>query len=614
MSDLPMPAVDSAATPANDMSVPVVEPIRTSHSARAIHGLLGEDILVGADPEKKGKQSMETQNAERSSSDEEVDQPHVSIFTMIKARFPWWKMALHVFLGCFFTAWWVSIIVQDKHRHQWLIPTILWMMIMVRLITFHSRILYILLGYAAIVWNYCVNILETKLLPNRLHRTLLGATITVGVILLGTFVPESTVDSQRGDRAISFLGLVVAVAGLYATLRDRSKINWRAVIGGILMQFIIAIFVLQTKCGYDVFNFISQLARELLGYAKDGVAFLTDADISVLPYFFFGVLPAVAFFVAFIHILYYFHIMQWAIRKVAVFFFWSLRVSGAEAVTASGSPFLGIGESSVLIKDLLPFATKAEIHQLMTSGFSTISGSVLVSYIGLGLNPQAMVSSCVMSIPASLAVSKLRYPETEITVSSKVEVGEIHVDEESKPKNVLQAFSNGASLGLRIAGIMMIQCLCIISLVALCNGILTWFGKFWNIGQLTLELIFGYILYPVSFFLGTPRAEILHVSRLIAIKVVQNEYAAYVALLNDPAYANLSKRATIIATYALCGFSNFGSMGIQIGVLGTLAPKKVHAIAEVIVSSLICGLLATLTSTAIAGMVMKDLNNFIIHN
>ncbi|CAK7890872.1 hypothetical protein CAAN1_01S02520 [[Candida] anglica] len=544
---------------------------------------------------------------------DETDTSSISYVNQIKSRFPHYKLAIHIFWGCFFTAWWISIIAQDKHRPKWLIPTIFWGMMMVRLITFHSRILYILLGYVKYVWDYFCDIIYTKLFPSRPIRLLVGGIITLAVILVGTFVPSETEYSKRADRAVSFFGVVVTIAGLYITSNNRSKIQWRTVIAGLLMQFIIALFVLRTKCGYDVFNFISTLARELLGFAKDGVAFLTNAEVSAYGMFFFAVLPAVAFFVAFIHILYYFGIMQWCIRKFAYFFFWALKVTGAEAVTAAGSPFLGIGESSVLVKDFMPFLTKAEIHQVMCSGFSTISGSVLVGYIGLGLNPQAMVSSCVMSIPASLAISKLRYPETEIAVtSSRCEVTDNIENEENKPVNVLQAFANGAGLGLRIAGFMMIQCMCIIALVALINGVLTWFGKFWNIHHLTLELMLSYILYPVSFLLGTPRSEILLVSKLIATKIIQNEYNAYSIMLNDAPYNEMSKRATIIATYALCGFSNLGSMGIQIGVLGTLAPKKVKDIASVIVSSLISGLLATLLSTAIAAMVMHDLGGFVV--
>lgn len=530
----------------------------------------------------------------------------------MKIRYPYWKQVLQVIVGCFFTAWWLSIIIQKKHRHQWLIPTVLWGMIMVRLISWNFRILPWMLRQVQIVWNYATNIVYTKLLVTRPRRLLVGAIITVAVILLGTFVPTETSYSKREDRAISFFGVLVAVFGLWLSSKHRSKIQWNSVIGGILMQFIVALFVLRTKCGFDVFNFISTLARELLGFAKDGVAFLTNTEVSQFGMFFFTVLPAVAFFVAFVHILYYFGIVQWAIIKFAHFFFWSLRVLGAEAITAAASPFIGIGESAILIKDFMPYLTKGELHQIMTSGFSTISGAVLVGYIGLGLNPQALVSSCVMSIPASIAVSKLRHPEIDEPLTS----GKVHFPEkdesEERPHNVLQAFSEGATLGLKIAGTMMIQCMCIIGLVALINGILTWFGNYWNIHHFSLELIGSYILYPVTFLLGTPRDEIYHVSKLIATKFIQNEFVAYNLLMNESPYNEMSKRGTLIATYALCGFANLGSVGITLGVLNTLTNNsRAKDISALILSALLLGMIATLLSAAIAAMVMHDLNGFL---
>lgn len=538
----------------------------------------------------------------------------------LKIRFPYYRLAIDIFIGCFFTAWWLSIVIQPKHRHQWLIPTVIWGMIMVRLITWHIKILPWLLNKVKIVWDFFTGYVY-KVLSKKYQRLITGAVITVGVILLGTFVPSETEYSKRKDRAISFFGCIVAIFLLFVTSKAPSKINWNAVIGGMLMQFIIALFVLRTKCGYDVFNFISTLARELLGFAKDGVAFLTNKDVSQLGMFFFTVLPSVAFFVAFIHIWYYFGVIQWAIRKFAYFFFWTLRVSGAEAITAAASPFISIGESAILIKDLMPYLTKAELHQIMTSGFSTISGAVLVGYIGLGLNPQALVSSCVMSIPASLAVSKLRYPELENPISSgTVMIPKVEDPEEARekskdePQNVLQAFSNGATLGLRIAGTMMIQCMCIIGLVALCNGILTWFGNYWNIDHLTLELILSYIFYPIGFLLGTPRNEILLVSKLIAYKFIQNEYVAYNLLTNEAPYNEMSKRGTLIATYACCGFANLGSLGITLGVLNTLTNNsRAKDISSSIISALFCGAIATMLSAAIAGMVMHDLNTFHIN-
>lgn len=530
----------------------------------------------------------------------------------IKRRFPYYRLVIHGFVGLFFTAWWVSIIAQEKQRPKWLIPTIFWLMITIRLITWHCRVLPWALGKVRIVWDYCTEIIYTKIFVKRWQRLVAGAVIVVSAILLGTFIPTNTVYSERSDRAISFFGIVVAVLGLFATSRNHKKVQWNTVIGGILMQFIVALFVLRTKAGYDIFNFISTLARELLGFAKNGVAFLTNTEIANIGMFFFAVLPAVIFFVAFVHIWYYFGVIQWAIEKFAYFFFWSLRVSGAEAITAAASPFIGIGESAILIKDLLPFLTKAELHQVMTSGFSTISGAVLVGYIGLGLNPQALVSSCVMSIPASLAVSKLRYPETEVPVScGTVSIPKHAEDDADSPKNVLQAFSNGATLGLKIAGTMLTQCLCIIALVAFINGVLGWFGRFWNIDHLSMELMLSYILYPVSFLLGTPRSEILHVSKLIGTKFIQNEFVAYSMLIHDAPFNTMSRRGTLIATYSLCGFSNLGSMGITLGVLNTLTnSSRAKDISQTIVSALITGGIATLTSAAMAGMVIHDLDNF----
>ncbi|KAI5968853.1 hypothetical protein CANMA_002027 [Candida margitis] len=551
---------------------------------------------------------------------EPATKSHLTYWQRFKLKFPWYKIAFQIFLGCFFTSWWLSIVIQPKHRHQWLIPTVIWGMIMVRLITWHWRILPWCLKYVKYVWDSCCDFIYTKLFPQRYQRLLAGAAIVIAVVLLGTFIPTETDFSKRPDRAVSFFGCLVAVFGLFVTSKNPTKIQWNTVIGGFLMQYIVALFVLRTKCGFDVFNFISTLARELLGFAKDGVAFLTDQEIANKSWFFFTVLPSVAFFVAFVHIWYYFGVIQWGIRKFAFFFFWSLRVSGAEAMTAAASPFIGIGESAILIKDLMPYLTKAELHQVMTSGFSTISGAVLVGYIGLGLNPQALVSSCVMSIPASLAVSKLRYPETDIPVSNgqiiitdnqKANNNEAEEDKD-KPQNVLQAFSNGATLGLKIAGTMMIQCMCIIALVALCNGILTWFGNYWNIHELTLELMLSYLFYPIGFLLGTPRNEILLVTKLIAYKFVQNEYVAYNLLINEAPYNQLSPRGTLIATYACCGFANLGSLGITLGVLNTLTNNsRAKDISQSIMSALFCGGIATLTSAAISGMVLHDLKNFI---
>ncbi|KAK6457983.1 concentrative Na+-nucleoside cotransporte [Scheffersomyces xylosifermentans] len=593
-----------------------ISPVKSAgHQSIVENDTKPAQIDLESQKEKEASSSDELQESKEISDNESqigevASKAHLSWSQKLKIRFPQYKLFFHIFLGCFFTSWWLSIIIQKKHRHQWLIPTVFWGMLMVRLISWHCKILPWALGKVQIVWDYFTNIIYTKIFPKRSQRLIAGTVVTLAAILLGTFIPTETEYSKRPDRAISFFGCLVAIFGLFITSRNPRKIQWHTVIGGMLMQFIVALFVLRTKAGFDVFNFISTLARELLGFAKAGVAFLTSTEISNLGMFFFTVLPSVAFFVAFIHIWYYFGLIQWAIGKFAYFFFWTLRVSGAEAITAAASPFVGIGESAILIKDLMPYLTKAELHQIMTSGFSTISGAVLVGYIGLGLNAQALVSSCVMSIPASLAVSKLRYPETEESISA----GRVIIPtnkEDDKPQNVLQAFSHGATLGLRIAGTMMIQCLCIIGLVALINGVLGWFGQFWNIKGLSLELMLSYILYPLSFLLGPPRDEIMHISKLLAHKFIQNEYVAYNMLITEAPYNAMSARGTLIATYACCGFANLGSVGITLGVLNTLTNNsRAKDIAASILSALVCGFVSTSMSAALAGMVMHDLGEF----
>lgn len=203
-----------------------------------------------------------------------------------------------------------------------------------------------------------------------------------------------------------------------------------------------------------------------------------------------------------------------------------MRVSGAEAVVAAASPFVGQGESAMLIRPFIPHLTDAELHQVMTSGFATIAGSVLAAYIGMGISPTALISSCVMSIPASLAISKLRYPETEESLTA----GKIVIPEtdEEKPQNSLHAFGNGSWLGIKIGGMIVAALLCILALLGLTNGLLTWWGHYLNIHDpdLTVELILGYLFYPIAFLLGVQREDVLQVSQLIGIKVVANEFIA----------------------------------------------------------------------------------------
>lgn len=362
---------------------------------------------------------------------------------------------------------------MHRHDYGWLIPFILYLAISLR-IGFNFVPVTCVMRPAR--WAYSNTFVRVyNIIPHK-YRTWVAALGTVAIICIGSFVPEASVDNTRGSRAISIFGLIVILFVLWLTSRNRKRIPWHTVIGGMLTQFIMAVFVLKTKAGYDIFSFISYLARAFLGFANQGTAFITDESIVNLNYFITSVIPAIIFFIAVVQSLYHVGLLQWFIVKFATFFFWTLRVSGAEATVAAASPFLGQGESVMLIRPFVEYLTQAEIHQIMCSGFATIAGSVLVGYISLGLDAQALVSSCIMSIPASLTVSKMRYPETEETITS----GRVHIpkDDSEQATNILHAFSNGAWLGIKIGGTIVAVLLSIISMIGLINGLLGWWGRY----------------------------------------------------------------------------------------------------------------------------------------
>ncbi|KAI9837113.1 MAG: hypothetical protein M1819_000764 [Sarea resinae] len=515
-----------------------------------------------------------------------------------------YRVFVHIFIWLLFTGWWIAGLILHRYDIGWIKPFLLWLAITLRLIFFHAPITIVTIPMH-FVWNH-TGVRFAQLIPDKL-KIPLGALLTVSVILIGSFVSKESQDNTRANRAVSLFGLVVFLAALYATSRNRKAIKWHTVIVGMLTQFIIALFVLRTGTGYDIFNFVSGLARDLLGFADQGTSFLTDSSVPKTGWFLVSVLPAIIFFVALVQLFYFWGILQWFIGKFAVFFFWSMRVSGAEAVVAAASPFIGQGESAMLIKPFVAHLTNAELHQVMTSGYATIAGSVLVAYISLGVNPQALVSSCVMSIPASLAISKLRYPETEETLTAGRVV--IPDDDQHKAANSLHAFANGAWLGLKIAGMIMATLLCILGLLGLVNGLLTWWGHYLNINDppLTVELIVGYICYPIAFLLGVPRnGDLVKVGRLIGTKLIANEFVAYTDLQTDAMYKDLSPRSRLIATYALCGFANIGSLGTQIGVLSQLAPSRGGDVARLAISALIAGAISTFTSASIAGLLIQN--------
>jgi CNT family concentrative nucleoside transporter len=467
----------------------------------------------GTPPDYSDHEKAEPGLVASTASDGELRRPGIMGF-LIRHKRP----IIHMAIFLLFTGWWIASLVLHRHDKNWVVPFLLWLAITLRLIFFHVPIRYVS-GPIRWVWHHTAVVIY-DMIPAR-FRTLAGAFVAIATILVGSFASEEVADNTRENRAVSLFGMAFFLFFLWLTSADRKRINWRTVIGGMLGQYIIGLFVLRTGVGYSIFRFIADRAADLLGFARDGVAFLTNDETSQILWFFFSVLPAIIFFISLVQVMYYIGFIQWFIMKFATFVFWALNVSGAEAVVAAATPFIGQGESAMLVRPFVPHMTKAELHQIMTCGFATISGSVLVGYTALGLNKEALVSSCIMSIPASIAISKMRYPETEETLTAGRVV--IPDDDEHKAENALQAFANGAWLGIKIAGTILATLLCIIALVAFINGLLTWWGHYLNINspELTLQTILGYCLYIVSFLLGVPRnSDLLKVARLIAEKII----------------------------------------------------------------------------------------------
>ncbi|KAG0706038.1 Na+ dependent nucleoside transporter C-terminus-domain-containing protein [Suillus ampliporus] len=505
-------------------------------------------------------------------------------------------------LAALVLGWWISATILKATRGRWLVQTIFaWFF----LITIAFRFIpnSVVTEPIAAVWIPYVQ--EPWYRLPRTVRMTTGWLCLLGIVFGSAFGFPLTGNSDYGHRAISVLGLFVFQCGFYLSSTNRSAICWPTVVVGLFLQQAIALFVLKSGAGFSLFKYIADLANDFLSQSLVGAQFFFDAETIAKKWFFVNTLSAIIFFIATIQMLYYLGVMQWIIKGFAWFFFKLMNVSGAEAVVAAASPWVGQGESACLVKPYVDIMTPSELHLVMTSGFSTISGAVLTAYIALGVPPQNLVTSSVMSIPASISISKMRIPELEEPVTR----GRIVVDrgdtDKNRPVNALHAFSLGGLFGLNVAGQILTNVLTILSLVATINAVLTWVGHGFGIHQLTLQLILGYIGYPVAFFLGVPSAEILRVSQLLATKLIENEFAAYLELSSIQASSNpLSQRAFTIASYSLCGFANLGSLGIQIGVLSALAPSRGKTIAKLATSAMICGFISTLQTAGIAGMLV----------
>ncbi|KAG7580055.1 hypothetical protein FFLO_00026 [Filobasidium floriforme] len=504
--------------------------------------------------------------------------------------------------------WWIPGIIREETRHYWIITTVFtWFFIL--LILFHNNkyisqkpFIRIIESTWGLVFEKPWNMMSHKV------KLIVSWVALLALYLGSAFGIPPTEKSPYKWRAVGLCGMVLLYGGIYLTSTNRSAVKARTTILGLGFQMILGLFVFKTDAGLDLFTWVALACADFLrqGALGGGTFFwrsiIDNGDFAT------NTLSSIIFFVAFATALYYSGVMSWVLKKFGWLFYKSFGLSGAESIVAAASPFIGQGENCILVKPYVKDMTVSELHQALTSGFATIAGSVFIAYVTLGIPAKDLLTSSLMSIPAAIALSKIAVPETE----SPKTFGNIEInkgDDEDDSYNLLHSFSNGAWLGLRVAGLIFANVLCVVSALYAFNGLLAWIGQFWGIARsgpnsLSLELIFGYILYPLTFMLGVPPADVLQVSKLIATKIIANEFVAFESLAtqtkNDPTW--ISGRAQLIASYALCGFGNLASGGISIGILAALAPNRMVDIVRLAPRALVTGIVATLSTACIAGL------------
>jgi len=418
-------------------------------------------------------------------------------------------------------------------------------------------------------------------------------------------------------RLISGFGIIVMLLLAWALGTNRNIRNNRVLIGGLGLQLILAVLVMRTTEGNAVFTVIGSMFSGMLDFVDEGSEGVFGANYGEF-FFAFKVLPTIIFFSSLMAILYYLRVMQPIVQAMAWLMRITFKTSGAETLAAAANVFVGQTEAPLVVKPYISRMTKSELMSLMVGGFATISGGILAAYIGMGIDATHLVSASVISAPAALVIAKLMQPEVDepATLGSGVAI-DVEAD---GPVNVVDAATQGASVGLKLALNVGAMLIAFLALLALAKWIFSSTGEAleWSINlvagegavdfQWSLESAMGYCFAPLAWVMGIEWSECIKAGELLSYKVIANEFIAYDLLADvqsDPATA-LSDRTTMILTYALCGFANFGSIGIQIAGIGGLAPERRGDLAKLSVRAMIGGTLAAFMTACFAGLLYGE--------
>ena len=401
------------------------------------------------------------------------------------------------------------------------------------------------------------------------------------------------------ERFIALLGLGLFVGFAYLISVDRRAVRWRPVLWGLALQLLFALFILRTAVGLALFQWLGEVVSAFLDFSDEGAAFVFGENFQDF-FFAFKVLPTIIFFSAFISLFYHYGILQKAVKGVAWVMMRTMKTSGSETLSAAGNIFVGQTEAPLLIKPYVESMTMSELHAVMTGGFATIAGGVLAAYVSFGIPPRHLIAASVMSAPAALAISKIMYPETEMSPTQ----GSVDIKVVRTTANGVDAIAAGALDGLKLALNVGALIIAFLAILAAFNALLGFIGGLFGYPDFSLEIILATLLAPVAWLMGVPWADCSEVGTLLGKKTILNEFIAYLdlqALIEENA---ISERATVIATYALCGFANIGSIGIQIGGIGGIAPTRRSDLARISIRAMIAGTLACFMTACIAGILL----------
>lgn len=424
---------------------------------------------------------------------------------------------------------------------------------------------------------------------------------------------------------VGLLGIASILGTAYLMSNNRKAINYRLVISGLVLQLIMAIFVLKVEFGQELFRHIGDGITALLGFSDEGAGFVfgplvkhPENLVKVFgvgsDYIFaFRVVPTIIFVSSLVSISYYLGIMQRVVQIVARLVAIIMGASGSEALSNAASVFVGQVEAQLLIKPYVPSMTMSELLASMTGSMACVAGGVLAVYIGLGIKASYLLTASIMAAPGGLVIAKIVWPETE---QSKTQ-GKVQIEVKKTNANLIDAAAHGASDGLRIGLNVVAMLIAFIALIHMCDAFMGLVGGFLashgvhaesiglDLAHLQLSDIFGLIFAPIAWLLGVPWADAHIVGRLMGEKMVINEFVAYSdlsAMLKGLSTTSISPHAERIVTFALCGFANLSSIAIQVGGIGEIAPSRRQDLARLGVRALICGTLASYLSATLAGL------------